>query len=408
VLSGVRHIIDDLRNNGAMPATVDRRAFQVGRDLGLSPGAVVKRDPMWELVQYTPTTEKVRERPVLIVPPPIGRFYFLDLRPGRSFVEYAVANELQTFLLSWRNPGPDQGNWGLDDYAAAVSSAIDQVRAITGSAEVNLVGFCAGGIVSATLLSHLAAIGDERVHSATLGVTLLDFAMKAPLGAFNDRGLLSLIRQRSQRARVITARQLGAAFTWMRPDDLVFNYVVNNYVLGQPPPAFDILAWNADGTNLPGALHATFLDIFRDNSLIKPGATAVLGTPVDLRQIEVPVFVTGAISDHLTPWKGCYRNTQLLGGDTTFVLSYSGHIASLVNPPGNPKAHYWDGGPGVADPDAWLEKASRHQGTWWEAWVRWTTERAGALTAAPASPGDADHPALDPAPGPYVTAGPGS
>jgi polyhydroxyalkanoate synthase len=408
VLRGVRHIVDDLRHNAGMPATVDRCAFQVGRDLGVTPGAVVARDPMWELVQYTPTTEKVRARPVLVVPPPIGRFYFLDLRPGRSFIEFAVANELHTFLLSWRNPGPEQGDWGLDDYATAVSSAIDQVREVTGSPQVNLVGFCAGGIVSTTLLNHLAGIGDERVHSATLGVTLLDFAMKAPLGAFNDRGLLSLVRRRSQRARVITARQLGAAFTWMRPDDLVFNYVVNNYVLGESPPAFDILAWNADGTNLPGALHATFLDIFRDNSLIKPGATTVLGTPVDLGQIKVPVFVTGAISDHLTPWKGCYRTTQLLGGDSTFVLSYSGHIASLVNPPGNPKAHYWQGGPGGADPDTWLEKADRHQGTWWDAWVRWTTERAGELIAAPTAPGNADHPSLYPAPGRYVLAGPAS
>ncbi|MDT7644249.1 MAG: poly[(R)-3-hydroxyalkanoate] polymerase subunit PhaC, partial [Pseudonocardiales bacterium] len=328
----------------------------------------------------------------------------LDLRPGRSFVEFAVANQLNTFLLSWRNPGPAQGSWDLEDYASTVLTAIDHVRAITGSPEVNLIGFCAGGIISSTVLSHLAATGDPRVHSASFAVTLLDFGQRAPLTAYNDRTLLDLVGRRSKRAGVITSRQLGAAFTWMRPDDLVFSYVVNNYVLGERPPTFDILAWNADGTNLPAALHNTFLDIFQNNNLVEPGGLSALGTPVDLSRITVPTFVTGAVSDHLTPWKSCYRTTQLVGGDTTFVLSYSGHIASLINPPGNPKAHYWHGGPSGADPDAWLEQATRTQGSWWEPWARWAKERSGSLIPAPDAPGDAEHPALDPAPGRYVTA----
>ncbi len=408
VVRGLRNLVEDLRHNGGMPATVARGAFEVGRDLALSPGAVVAREEMSELIQYAPTTDQVRDRPVLIVPPPIGRFYFLDLRPGRSFVEYAVSNEMQTFLVSWRNPGPEQGDWGLDEYAAAVSAAIDHVRAITGSAQVNLVGFCAGGILNATLLSHLAAGGDDRIHSATFGVTLLDFALKAPLGAFANRGLLDLVRRRTERAGVITARQLGAAFTWMRPDDLVFKYVVNNYVLGEPPPAFDILAWNDDGTNLPAALHRAFLDIFRDNSLTRPGVVTLLGSPVDIGRIKVPVFVVGAVADHLTPWKGCYRTTELVGGEATFVLSYSGHIAGLVNPPGNPKAHYWENGPLQADPDAWLAGAQRREGTWWEAWTKWIVDRAGELRPAPTELGAPDHPPLDPAPGRYVVSGPAS
>ncbi|MDT7626918.1 MAG: poly[(R)-3-hydroxyalkanoate] polymerase subunit PhaC [Pseudonocardiales bacterium] len=404
LLRGLRNLVDDLRHNGGMPATVEPGVFQVGRDLALTPGAVVAREPLAELIQYTPTTDTVHERPILIVPPPIGRYYFLDLRPGRSFVEFAVANQLNTFLLSWRNPGPAQGSWDLEDYASTVLTAIDHVRAITGSPEVNLVGFCAGGIISSTVLSHLAATGDPRVHSASFAVTLLDFGQRAPLTAYNDRTLLDLVGRRSKRAGVITSRQLGAAFTWMRPDDLVFSYVVNNYVLGERPPTFDILAWNADGTNLPAALHNTFLDIFQNNNLVEPGGMSALGTPVDLSRITVPTFVTGAVSDHLTPWKSCYRTTQLVGGDTTFVLSYSGHIASLINPPGNPKAHYWHGGPSGADPDAWLEQATRTQGSWWEPWARWAKERSGSLIPAPDAPGDAEHPALDPAPGRYVTA----
>ncbi|MDT7586374.1 MAG: poly[(R)-3-hydroxyalkanoate] polymerase subunit PhaC [Pseudonocardiales bacterium] len=404
LLSGLRNLVDDLRHNGGMPATVEPGVFQVGRDLALTPGAVVAREPLAELIQYTPTTEGVHERPILVVPPPIGRYYFLDLRPGRSFVEFAVANQLNTFLLSWRNPGPAQGSWDLEDYASTVLTAIDHVRAITGSPEVNLIGFCAGGIISSTVLSHLAATGDPRVHSASFAVTLLDFGQRAPLTAYNDRTLLDLVGRRSKRAGVITSRQLGAAFTWMRPDDLVFSYVVNNYVLGERPPTFDILAWNADGTNLPAALHNTFLDIFQNNNLVEPGGLSALGTPVDLSRITVPTFVTGAVSDHLTPWKSCYRTTQLVGGDTTFVLSYSGHIASLINPPGNPKAHYWHGGPSGADPDAWLEQATRTQGSWWEPWARWAKERSGSLIPAPDAPGDAEHPALDPAPGRYVTA----
>lgn len=406
VLNGARNLAADVRHNGCMPATTDRKAFQVGRDLALTPGAVVAREPIAELIHYAPATKRVRERPVLVVPPPIGRYYFLDLRPGRSFVEFAVNSQLQTFLLSWRNPGPAFGHWDLDDYVSAVRTAIERVRAITGSPDVHLVGFCAGGMLNALLLAHLAATGDNAVHSASFAVTLLDFALKAPLGAFNNRGLLRLVRRRSQHSRVITARQLGAAFTWMRPDDLVFKYVVNNYVLGEAPPAFDILAWNADGTNLPSALHGSFLDIFRDNSLIEAGTMTVLGTPIDIGKITVPVFVTGAFSDHLTPWKGCYRTTELVGGESTFVLSYSGHIASLVNPPSNVKAHYWVGGPAGTSADSWLAGAQRMQGSWWTAWSKWAATHTGRLRPAPAALGNAENPPLDAAPGHYVTAPP--
>jgi polyhydroxyalkanoate synthase len=399
---GARNFARDLRHNGGMPSMIEPGAFEVGRDLAVTPGAVVARDAVAEVLQYAPATDTVFQRPVLVVPPPIGRFYFLDLRPGRSFVEYAAGRGLQTFMLSWRNPTPEQGRWDLDTYAQAVLAAIDTVREITGSPDVNLIGFCAGGIITTTLLNHLAAAGDDRVHSMSYAVTLLDFGLRAPITAFSGRGLISFAGRRSRRKGIITSRQMGGAFTWMRPDDLVFNYWVNNYLMGEKPPAFDILAWNADGTNLPGALHNQFLDIFRDNILARPGELSVLGTPVSLETIKVPAFVTGAVADHLTPWKGCYRTTQLLSGPSTFVLSYSGHIASLVNPPGNPKAHYWTGGPPGADPDEWLAGADRQQGSWWEVWADWVTPRSGERKAPPGEIGSEQHPALSPAPGLYV------
>ncbi len=399
---GARNLARDIRRNGAMPSMTVPGAFEVGRDLAVTPGAVVARDKVAEVLQYAPATDTVFQRPVLVVPPPIGRYYFLDLRPGRSFAEYATGRGLQIFLLSWRNPGPAQGSWDLDTYARAVLAAIDAVREITGSPDVNLIGFCAGGIIATTVLNHLAAAGDSRVHSVSYAVTLLDFGLRAPITAFSGRRLLAFAGRRSRRAGIITARQMGSAFTWLRPDDLVFNYWVNNYLMGEPPPAFDILAWNADGTNLPGALHGQFLDILAGNLLTRPGALTVLGTPLRLQHITVPAFVTGAVTDHLTPWKGCYQTTQLLGGPSAFVLSYSGHIASLVNPPGNPKAHYWTGGTPGADPGQWLARAERHQGSWWQAWADWITARSGDQQPAPGELGSERHPVLDPAPGRYV------
>src|SRR5260370_10985430 len=220
--------------------------------------------------------------------------------------------------------------------------------------------------------------------------------------AFSGRGLIKFARSRSRRKGIITSRQMGSAFTWMRPDDLVFNYWVNNYLMGEEPPPFDILAWNADGTNLPGALHGQFLEIFRDNLLTRPAQASVLGTPLCLDAIKVPAFVTGALTDHLTPWKGCYQTTQLLGGPSAFVLSYSGHIASLVNPPGNPKAHYWTGGTPGADPGQWLTRAERHQASWWQPWAHRSTARSGRQQPAPGELGRGRHPVRDPAAGPHV------
>src|SRR5688500_6689852 len=376
IVGGIRLMVSDLLYTGGLPTQTDRSAFTVGEALGISPGQVVYRDEVLELIQYSPSTKKVRERPLVIVPPPIGRFYFLDLRPGRSFVEHAVAPGLQVFMISWRNPTPKQAEWDLDTYAEQIRRAIGAAEEITGSRDVNTLGFWPGAILMTTVLNHLAATGDDSVHSAAYAVTLLDFATRAPIGAFSGARMVGVARRSSRTRGVITARSMGAVFSWMRPDDLIFNYLVRQWLMGEDPPAFDILAWSVDGTNLPAALHEQFLEIFRDNKLTRPGEMTVLGTPIDLSRITVPTFVTGATTDHLTPWTGCYRTTQLLSGPTTFVLSSSGHIQSLVNPPGNPKMFYYAGGDAGPDPEAWREAAEKHSGSWWEAWSPWTVEKS--------------------------------
>jgi polyhydroxyalkanoate synthase subunit PhaC len=403
LIRGLRNFVDDLRRNGGMPSMAKSGALRVGEDMAVTPGQVVECDEYAEVLQYAPSTQTVRERAVLVVPPPIGRFYFLDLRPGRSFVEYLVSRGLQTFLLSWRNPESEQADWDIDTYAARISRAIDAVREITSCDDVNLIGFCAGGILQTAVLNRDAARGDERVASASYAVTLLDFGLPAPIGAFASPRLLSLARWNSSRQGVIGARAMSSVFTWMRPNDLVWNYWVNSYLMGEDPPVFDILSWNADGTNLPAALHRQFLNIFEHNPLPTPGALESLGTPVDLSTITVPHYVVGAIADHLTPWKGTYRTTQLLGGDSTFVLSNAGHIASLVNPPGNPKASYFTG-PTDADssPQEWLDGAVQQKGSWWEHWADWALERSGSEKQAPTKLGSRCNPTRDPAPGSYV------
>ncbi|NEK57007.1 alpha/beta fold hydrolase [Geodermatophilus sabuli] len=402
VVRGAKALVTDVVHNGGLPQQTDRSAFVVGRDVAVTPGAVVYRDEVIELIQYRPTTARVRERPLLLVPPMINRYYMLDLRPGRSFVEYAVAQGLQVFLISWRNPSRQHAHWDLDTYAERIRRAIAVARQVTGSPDVNTMGFCAGGIVLTTLLNHLAAVEDTSVHSAAFGVTLLDFSGSAPINAFSGRRMVGLSKRISRTRGVIPARTMGSVFTWMRPDDLIFNYLVDQWLMGQAPPAFDVLAWNADGTNLPAALHEQFLRIYQEHTLVRPGAETVLGSPVDLGSITVPTFVTGAVTDHITPWTGCYRTTQLFSGPSTFVLSSSGHVQSLVNPPGNPRMNWSIGSATGPDPEEWRATAERHTGSWWESWAPWTVERSGDEVPAPRELGSGNHPPLEAAPGSYV------
>jgi polyhydroxyalkanoate synthase len=402
LISGLRNFIDDQRHNGGMPAQVRRDAFVIGKDLAASPGAVIYRDEVCEVLQFAPSTPQVHVRPLVVIPPQINKYYFMDLAPGRSFIEYTVSRGITCFLISWRNPDGRHADWDFDTYAAAALRAIDVARDTANSDDVNVIGMCAGGILTATVLNHLAHTSDERVATATLGVTLLDFSVPTTVGLFNTAPLMATARGRSQMRRGLDGRSLGSVFSWLRPNELVWNYWVNNYLLGKQPPVFDILAWNSDPTNLPAALHRQFLEVFQDNTLVNPGAFKVLGTPVELGKVTVETYVTGAVADHLTPWKGCYRSTQLLGGSSTFVLSYSGHIASLVNPPGNPKAHFFAGPEPEPDPDAWQAKAQKVAGTWWEHWADWAIQRSGDTRRSPTSLGSRKFRVIEPAPGAYV------
>ena len=402
IVSGLANLIDDLRHNGGLPAQVKRGALAIGTDLAATPGSVVYRDEVCEVLQFAPTTPEVRQRPLVMIPPQINKYYFMDLAPGRSFIEYVVSRGITVFTISWRNPDARHADWDFDQYAAAALRAIDVARDITKSDDVNVLGLCAGGILTATVLNYLAHERDERVRTGTFGVTLLDFSSPATIGLFNTAPLLATARGRSSMRGGLDGPSLGSVFTWMRPDDLVWNYWVNNYLLGKDPPIFDILAWNSDPTNLPAALHRQFLDIFAKNTLVNPGSLNVLGAPVELNKVTLETYVTGATTDHLTPWKGCYRTTQLLGGPSTFVLSNAGHIASLVNPPGNPKAHFFAGPEPEPDPDQWQAKAERRPGTWWEHWADWALERAGEARPAPAKAGSRKFRVIEPAPGSYV------
>jgi polyhydroxyalkanoate synthase subunit PhaC len=402
IAAGLRNLIDDTRHNGGLPSQVKRGAFVIGQDLAATPGSVVYRDEVCEVLQFSASTPEVRRRPLLMVPPQISKYYFMDLAPGRSFLEYVASRGITCFAISWRNPDARYADWDFDTYAAAVLRAVDVARDVAKSDDVNVLGLCAGVILTATVLSHLADERDERVRTATFGVTLLDFSTPATISLFNNAPLLAVARGRSRSRGVLDGPSLGSVFSWLRPNDLVWNYWVNDYLLGKDPPTFDILAWNSDSTNLPAALHSQFLDIFANNTLATPGAFTVLGTPVDLDKVRIESYVTGATTDHITPWKGCYRTTQLLGGHSTFVLSNAGHIASLVNPPGNPKAHFYVGPEPGSDPEQWQAESERRPGTWWEHWADWALARSGDARRAPAREGSRKFPPIEPAPGAYI------
>ena len=295
LLTGAKQWLGDVIHNGGMPSQVDASVFTVGQNIAVTPGAVVYRSEVMEVLQYAPTTTEVRARPLVIIPPQINKYYFVDLAPGRSLVEHAVGRGLTVFIISWRNPSKEHGDWDLDTYARAYLDAVEVAREITGSDDVVTLGLCAGGITMSTALSYLAVRGEPKVAAASFAVTLLDWAVPAPIGAFQSSALLWVARRKSRRAGVLDARSLGSVFTWMRPNDLVWNYWVNNYLMGKKPAAFDILAWNGDQTNLPGGLHSQFLDIFEDNLLVAPGGLRVLGEPVDLAAVKIDTYVIGGL-----------------------------------------------------------------------------------------------------------------
>ncbi len=402
VVRGVRRMVRDLTSPPRVPSMVEPDAFSVGEELAATAGAVVYRDDVFELIQYTPTTETVRSVPLLMVPPTINKFYIADLAPGRSIVEHYVSGGQQVFMMSWRNPDERHGEWGLDTYGQAVIDAMDAVELATGSEQVSLQAFCSGGIITSMVLAHLAATDrQDRVSSVSFAVTVLDWERAGTVSALIDEESVKAATERSRKKGYLDGRQLAEVFAWLRPNDLIWNYWVNNYLVGKPPPNFDILYWNADTTRMTAGLHRDFIDIALGNSLTEPGKARMLGTPVDLSTVTVDAYVTAGIADHLCPWQACYRTTQLLGGESRFILSTSGHIASLVNPPGNPRSTFQVAEATPESPKEWLASAETEQGSWWPDYVAWLGERSGEEIPAPTTLGG-DLEVLADAPGTYV------
>ncbi|MEZ5897019.1 MAG: alpha/beta fold hydrolase [Parvularculaceae bacterium] len=403
VLKGLKNAYEDLRHNGGMPSQVDGRPFKVGENLATTPGAVVFKNDMLELIQYQPITEDVYKTPLMVVPPQINKFYANDLSPDKSVVRFLLSQGFQVFAVSWRNPQKKQANWGLDDYVTSLIEASEAICKITRSKQINVSGACSGGITTASYLSELAARRSNMVNSFTLQVCILDpHKDDSEVGLFVTDAAIEAARKHSRRKGILAGDELSKSFAWLRPNDLIWNYVVNNYLLGEDPPPFDILYWNNDSTNLPAQLHSDYLDIYKDKRFAAPGEVEFLGNPVDLTRVKQDAFMVGAVSDHITPWRACYRNVHLFGGDTKFVLSNSGHIQALLNPPGNPKAQYFTNAQLPDTPEEWFAGAAPQQGSWWPMWVDWLGARSGVMKKAPKSLGSKAFAPISKAPGEYV------
>ena len=411
LVAGGRRFVQDFATAPRVPSMVEADAFEVGRDIAVTPGAVVLRTDVFELIQYAPQTPKVRTVPMLIVPPTINKYYVIDLAEQRSLVEHLVQNGQQVFCISWRNPDVRHADWGLDTYGQAILEAMTACEDITGQDRTAIFGICSGGMISSMVMAHLAEIGEQdRVAAYSLAVTVLDQERAGVTSALLSHKAAAASTQASKEKGYLDGRTLAEIFAWLRPNDLIWNYWVNNYLMGHAPKAFDILYWNADPVRMSAAMHRDFMDLALRNALVEPRAATMLGTKVDLGRVTTDSYVVAGIADHLCKWESCYQTTQLFGGDTKFVLSTSGHIAAMVNPPGNPKASFQTspsggGRKGTDNPDdtqEWLNRAVRVKGSWWDDWVAWLAERSGEERAKPRVLGNASYPPLDDAPGTYV------
>ena len=403
IVAGMRNLVDDIVNNGGMPSSVDRSKFNVGENLGITKGDVIHRDELRELIQYAPQTEKVKGTPILIVPPQINKFYVWDLAPERSLVEFLVQQGFTVYIVSWRNPGPQDADYGLDDYVRSLDHASEIVTKVSGTPKIHIAGACSGGITMSMLLSYWAAKGIDRAASATFLVTILDTdgAANTSMGLFANMEILSLAKTISRTKGVIEGGDLAKVFAWLRPNDLIWAYWINNYLMGQNPPAFDILYWNDDTTNMSAALHNDYMNLLEANGL-QNGSATVLGETADLSKVKCDSYVLGGTTDHITPWEGCYRTVNMLGGKSEFILSSSGHIQAIVNPPTNRKAKFRRMDNLPKDPETYLKNSTQVEGTWWLHWVEWMTERSNKEKAAPKSAGNKDYPAVCASPGTYA------
>lgn len=409
---GLCNLFHDLQK-GRLTQT-DESRFELGRNVGTTEGSVVFQNPVMQLIQYSPLTSKVHQKPLLIVPPCINKFYILDLQPENSFVRYAIQQGFTVFLISWRNPLPsdtdgiDTATWG-DYLQHGVLQAIDVVCDVSAQKQINALGFCVGGTMLASALALAHAQGKDPVAALTLLTTFLDFKETGVLNVFVDELHARTREQQLSQGGLMTARELGTTFSFLRPAELVWNYVVNNYLKGEPPPAFDLLFWNADGTNLPGPFFTWyFRNAYLENNLAQPGRVKVDGHPLDMGKLSMPAYIYGSRDDHIVPWHAAYASTGILQGPLRFVLGASGHIAGVINSPAKKRRSYWAHDTESAqaqfppNPQAWLETAAEQAGSWWPDWSAWLAAQSGAMVAAPVKLGNARYAPLQPAPGDYV------
>jgi len=409
IAQGLQHLLQDLQKGHV--SQTDESVFEVGRNVATAEGSVVFENEFFQLIEYKPLTAKVHERPMLFVPPCINKYYILDLQPENSVIRYTVEQGHRTFVVSWRNPDESLADKTWDDYIEhGPIRAIRTVQAITGAETINTLGFCVGGTILATALAVLAARGEQPAHSVTLLTTLLDFADTGILDIFVDEASVQL-REMTIGPKapggpgLLKGKELATTFSFLRPNDLVWNYVVGNYLKGEAPPPFDLLYWNGDSTNLPGPMYCWYLrHMYLQNELKKPGALTVCGEKVDLAKIQAPFFVYGSREDHIVPWMAAYRSIPLIKGKKTFVLGASGHIAGVINPPAKGKRSYWTNSKLPASAEDWFDSATEHPGSWWPEWSGWLEPLGGKLVAAPKTPGSRQFKAIEPAPGRYVKA----
>jgi polyhydroxyalkanoate synthase subunit PhaC len=398
---GARNFLDDLANNKGRPRQVDTSGFKVGENLAVTPGKVVYRNELMELLQYEPQTPQVHATPLLFSPPWINKYYVMDLAPGRSFVEWAVQHGRTVFVISYRNPSKDMSGTTLDDYLVnGPSIALDVVQDITGAETIDIVGLCLGGALTAITAAYLVQEGDSRIGTLTLLNTMLDYAEPGALGTFTDERTVAKLERKMQKEGVLEGQQMAGTFDILRANDLIFNYVVSNWLMGQDPPKFDILAWNADSTRMPAAMHTFYLRNFYVQNKLAAGKLEVHGTVIDLSVIKSPTYVVSAINDHIVPWQSAYKTAGLVSGPVRFVLGSGGHIAGIVSPPG-PKAWHMVAEDTPSTSDEWHQQAQRQPGSWWEDWTRWSEESSGPLVDPPPMGSDR-YPPLGDGPGEYV------
>lgn len=406
LVDGLKHLLADLeRGKGRLKISmVDEEAFEVGRNVAASDGQVVYQTDLMQLIQYTPTTETVFKRPLLLVPPWINKFYVLDLQPKNSFIKHAVDQGHTVFVVSWVNPSETHRHKTFEDYLLeGPFAAMDAIEQATGESEINILGFCIGGILVSTLLSHLAAKGESaRIKSATFLTSLFDFKDVGEARVFIDDGQIAQIERHTGEMGYLESRHMADMFSMMRENDLIWSFVVNNYLMGREPMAFDLLYWNADSTRMPAAMLVFYLkNFYQENRLREPGGITLAGTPIDVTSIKTPTYLMAAKDDHIAPWKSCYPGTQLLAGPKKFVLAASGHIAGVVNPPAAEKYGHWTYSKLPKEADDWLEAATWHDGSWWPDWYRWLKPKGGKKVPARVI-GDGGLKPIEPAPGSYV------